>query len=251
MLADNCLAIGAAVTFTAAACGYFRKGWVDSVESICISLVLFVAYLYIFDSSNQARDAEEDRVNKPHRPIPMGLLTPSEAMHRFWLAMPIYTLLGFLSGTIEWTLLWQGVTVFLNLLSHPRQYFYVKPVAMLLGTIAQLAAAWQLVGPIDRTGWTWVLTVSIGFNLALIFEDVRDMDGDRRIGRRTLALMLGHWPVRIWFFVVMVCLPAFLHGYLFAPARGAGSCDNFLRLDHRHIVLDGRRESPRVQESSL
>ncbi|MEV0381069.1 hypothetical protein [Nonomuraea sp. NPDC050643] len=37
---------------------------------------------------------------------------------------------------------------------------------VLVGTVAQLAAAWQLAGPIDDTGRRWIL-LAIAFNVPL------------------------------------------------------------------------------------
>lgn len=88
---------------------------------------------------------------------------------------------------------------------------------MVGGTVAQLGAAWQVVSPLDTTTWQWILTIAFSCNFALIYEDVRDMEGDRAIGRRTPALVLGAWPIRIWFSVLMAGIPPLLHFLLFAP----------------------------------
>lgn len=220
LMADNAAAaILPPLLFTAAASEHYRLDVFTTVQRLAASTALFTLYLYVFDASNQAHDPTEDRVNKPHRPVPRGLITPQGARRRFQWAMPIYTLTGWLTGTLVWVLLWQALVVVLNCLTTPRQGVRIKPLVMLLGTIAQLAAAWRIVAPLDATGWTWVLVISIAFNLPLPFEDVRDMAGDRQIGRLTIALTIGHWPVRIWFASVMACLPIALHLLLFAPSH--------------------------------
>jgi hypothetical protein len=204
--------------FTAAACAHYGVRGAPLAGDLAASVALFALYLYVFDASNQAAAGQEDRVNKPHRPIPTGLATPTGLMRRFWPAMAAYTLLGALTETLAWVLLWQAVVIGLNLLARPRDYLWVKPVAMFAGIIAQLAAAWRLAGPIDATGWRWILTLAVVFSLPMRIEDVRDMDGDRRAGRTTLPLLIGHWPVRLWFALVSVLLPAVLHLLLFAPS---------------------------------
>ncbi|MET9644803.1 UbiA family prenyltransferase [Streptomyces syringium] len=219
MMGDNFpAAVVPPALFTGAACVHYQTSGSTTLLRVATSALLFFAFLYVFDASNQARGLEEDRINKPYRPAPAGLTTTQGLRRRFWSAMPLYTLLGWATGTLLWALLWQAVIVGLHLLSDPRFYFVVKPPAMQIGIICQTAAAWQLVAPLDRTGWTWALTTGIGYNIAMIFEDVRDMDGDRRIGRRTLPLLIGHWPVRIWFAVVLSGLPFALYILLFAPS---------------------------------
>ncbi|MEV7189515.1 UbiA family prenyltransferase [Kitasatospora sp. NPDC093102] len=217
LLADNSsAAVVPPVLFTAAV--GLRQGLAaaDLARHVAAAAVLFLLFLYVFDTANQAAGAAEDALNKPYRPIPSGLITREGVLTRLSIALPLYTLAGLLTETIGWVLLWQTVSLGLNLLSNPRHYVVVKPVAMVLGTLAQLAAAWELVTPLDGEGWRWVLVVTAACNLPMCFEDVRDMAGDRRIGRRTLPLMLGHWPVRIWFALNMAALPATLHVLLFS-----------------------------------
>ncbi|MFF9150311.1 hypothetical protein ACF1BN_36255 [Streptomyces sp. NPDC014861] len=100
------------------------------------------------------------------------------------------------------------------------------------GTVAQLAAAWQVVSPLDTTTWQWILAIALSYCFALIYEDVRDMEGDRAIGRRTPALLVGPWPIRIWFSALMAGIPPLLHFLLFAPIGAAAwrivLCDTML-----------------------
>ncbi|MGW2598840.1 UbiA family prenyltransferase [Streptomyces klenkii] len=179
--------------------------------------VLFLLYGYVFDISNQARGAEEDRLNKPYRPIPSGLLTPVGAMRRFWIAMPLYTLLGWHLGVVEWVLLWQADVLVINLLCRPRTYLWCKPPCMMAGTLAQLTATWQTVSPLDSTAWRWITFITVLYPLALVYEDIRDMAGDRTIGRRTPALVLGPRPIRIWFAGLLTGTPVLAYLIVFAP----------------------------------
>ena len=227
---DNAIAaLIPGLLFTMAACVHYKVTGTELATRLALSCVIFALYLYVFDASNQYRAGAEDLLNKPHRPIPAGLTTPRGLLRRFWVAMALYTTLGVVTGTLPWVLLWQGTAIGLNLISTPRHYLYVKPLAMIAGILSQLAMAWTLAGPIDHTGWTWILTLTIVFNLPMRIEDVRDMDGDQRIGRTTLPLIIGHWPVRIWFVAVSLVLPLAIHILLFAPTRhpapGTAICD--------------------------
>ncbi|MGC9544185.1 hypothetical protein [Streptomyces sp. UG1] len=163
--------------FTAAACAHRDIRGLTLVTTMVTSAAYFALYQYVFDTSNQATGADEDLVNKRHRPVPCGLITSRGLLGRFWCAMPAYTLLGWLTGTLAWTLLWQTTVIGFNLLARPRDYLWAKPVAMVLGTIAMLAGAWELAAPLDAVAWSWILVITVGFNLSLRFEDVRDMAG--------------------------------------------------------------------------
>jgi hypothetical protein len=223
MLVDNASAcLAPALLFTLAAALHARLPAGGTLLRLLGSGALFVLFAYVFDASNQARGAEEDRLNKPRRPVPAGLATPGGLIRRFWLAMPLYTALGWCLGVLWWTVLWQVVVVYLNLLAVPRCYLWYKTPAMLVGTTAQLAAAWQIAAPLDATAVRWLVTLAALYVPALVFEDVRDMDGDRAAGRRTPALVLGAWAVRVWFAALMAVTPPLLHLLLFAPAGTAG-----------------------------
>jgi 4-hydroxybenzoate polyprenyltransferase len=222
LLADNVsAALVPGLLGTAIASIHYRVGGPGMAARLAVSAGVFLLYSYVFDASNQARQAAEDRANKPHRPIPSGLATSRGLMHRFLAGMAVYTLVGWFAGILPWVLLWQADIVGLNLLSRPRHYIFVKWPAMVLGAIAQLAAAWRIGGPLDSTGWTWILVITIAFMTALPFEDVRDMAGDRAIGRRTLALTVGHWPVRIWFAAITAVLPVVLYLLLYRRSHAA------------------------------
>jgi 4-hydroxybenzoate polyprenyltransferase len=223
MLADNIVgSFTPGLVFVVAAC--LRKHATSSelVLTLGKAIVLSGLYTYTFDALNQARGGDEDKINKPHRPIPRGLISPKSIMRRFWMASAIYAASGWLFGVLEWALLWTFTTVIMNVWCTPRHYFWCKTLCMMSGTWAQLSQAWQLVeAPIDDTGRQWISFLALVFPFPLIFEDVRDMTGDKAIGRRTLALLLGAWPVRIWFATTTALLPALVHHHLFKPTEAA------------------------------
>jgi 4-hydroxybenzoate polyprenyltransferase len=204
-----------AVLFSMAACAYRDVSGFTLLLRLCETVALFCCYCYVFDASNQATSTEEDRLNKPWRPIPAGLTTPRGLLRRFWLAMAVYTLVGWATGTLVWVLAWQAVVIGECLISRPRDYLWVKPIGMLSGTVLQLAAAWQLVTPIDATGWRWIIVLAIAFNLPLRFEDIRDVEGDKKLGRITLPMLIGEWPIRIWFALTVAAVPFALHVLLY------------------------------------
>lgn len=50
-------------------------------------------------------------------------------MRRFGIAMPLYTLLGWQFGVMEWVLLWQADVLILNVVGTSRSYLWHKPPA--------------------------------------------------------------------------------------------------------------------------
>lgn len=216
MLIDSLLAsFIPGVTFATAVCLRNKLTGRETAVTLGKATIISILFTYVFDSANQAHGGKEDMINKPHRPIPSGLLTAAGAMRRFWASMLAYTLVGWGFAILEWVVLWQSATVIISFWCPPYHRIWAKTASMIAGVAAQLAAAWQLVTPIDAIGTRWIVLLATIFPAALIFEDVRDMPGDRADGRCTPALVLGPWPVRIWFASILTAIPVLVHFVLF------------------------------------
>jgi 4-hydroxybenzoate polyprenyltransferase len=185
------------------------------------AVVLGLLAVYIFDTSNQVDAGEEDALNKPYRPIPAGLATSAGLRRRYWWATVVYTLIGWLLGVWLWVLLWEAAVFVVYRWGSPRSYLYWKVVFNLSGALLVTASGWRLVAPLDGTAWRWIGFPAVYFTLALIYEDVRDMEGDRSIGRRTPALVVGPAFVRCWFAALMVLLPFAFYVVLARPSGAA------------------------------
>jgi len=180
----------------------------------------FWLYTYTFCLSNQIVGLEEDRLNKPDRPIPRGLLSASEAMQRWVVASVVFTALAWWFGVATWSLLWQAVSIAHNFLYLSRSSI-LKCAFMSVGIVAQLAAAWALVTPLTQLAWTWILVIALVIFPTVSLQDLRDMAGDRRLGRRTLPLVVGEWPTRILLVACFaVLVPVAIYFVLLAPFGG-------------------------------
>lgn len=188
--------------------------------SLCGALFLLnFFYGYTFDASNQSSRAAEDELNKPWRPVPAGLVSAQGLRRRYWVATPVYTLLGWYFGVVEWVLLWQ-ITVFLmNLVLPQRHYRWFKTPCMISGNFAFLAIGWQVVAPLDSLALTWILIGGMPHVAALIYEDVRDVVGDDKIGRVTWVTVFGDRNIRIWAAGWMVAIPFLHHFLLYLPVH--------------------------------
>jgi 4-hydroxybenzoate polyprenyltransferase len=222
MIADNVMvAVAPPILFAVAAGIHYRLPAGALWAGVGKAAVLGLLTIYLIDSSNQVHAGTEDAHNKPYRPIPAGLATSVGLAHRFWFAMPIYLLLGWAFGAWPWVVLWQVALVAAYRWGTARRYLWWKPFFNISGAASTLAVGWQVAAPLDRTAWTWIATVALYFPLALTYEDVRDMEGDRAVGRRTPALIFGPTFVRCWFAALMAFLP-FMFYFALARTSGAG-----------------------------
>ncbi|QRP42975.1 UbiA family prenyltransferase [Amycolatopsis sp. FDAARGOS 1241] len=223
MIADNLIAgLLPPIVFSLAASVHGGLPAAELLVGVGKAAVLGLLFSYLTDSSNQARSGEEDALNKPYRPIPAGLATAAGLARRFWVAMAICLLLAWVFGVWPWILIWQVVVVLQYRWPSPRHYLWWKPLSNLSYQVVVPAYGWRLSAPLDATVWSWIAIFSGYFTLAFIYEDVRDMAGDRAVGRRTPALVFGPTFVRRWFASIIVLLPFVVY---FGLARVSGAQD--------------------------
>lgn len=193
------------------------------------SLLYFCLYLYGHTLANQLVGIEEDRINKPERPLPSGLVSAAGVAWRLAIVTALFLGLGACLGVLRWAALWAVTYLLLDFYGH-RHWFFKNSLPMSIGATAMLCAAWEMVLPMSRTGWHAVLTISGFVALTSPIQDFRDIAGDRVMGRKTLPISLRERPARVlvslallgWLPVAFALLmrPAFttISGAVFAAA---------------------------------
>ncbi len=212
--------------------------WHELPLVILKGLLYFSLYIYTFCLSNQLSGVDEDRLNKPDRPLVRNLMTYRGARLRWATSMLFYLLIGSWFGVLRWTLLWQVVTILHNRFGGAKHWF-TKNLAMFLGTLAQLAAAWELIVPLNVVGWRWVLTVALGVFFLVGLQDLRDVIGDETGHRKTLPIVYGMRPVRIALSIGFAVQPLVVHVMLVMPAGLNvlhGLCSIILGLSSLYIA---------------
>lgn len=145
---------------------------------------------------NQAADEDIDRVNKPYRPIPKGVVTGEEARS---LAMVVY-LFAMMRAIMIST--WFGVFTFLILVltvaysGEParlkkRLWISNLSIAFTRGLLGYVAAWCILSTPFYPLPWVIGLILSIYLVGATTSKDLVDMEGDRKYGMDTLPVHYG------------------------------------------------------------
>ncbi len=190
-------------------------------------LVYFTLYIYTFCLANQIAGVEEDSVNKPDRPIPRGLVSPRGALARWAVVTAVFLGVGAWFGVFVWALAWALLTVLYCYCGWDRHWFTKNVVVMSLGVLVELAATWELVTPLTPAGWRWVLVSSGTIGVTSILQDMRDVAGDRSIGRRTLPVAVGESAARWAMATVFALAPIAVHLGLMSRGGGAKAlaCD--------------------------
>jgi len=146
---------------------------------------------------NQICDLENDRINKPHRPLPSGALTPNRAWifviatyaTALALVVPVnrQTLAIYAAATVA-TILYSAPPV--RLKRHPVGSNFI--IALVRGELLKVAG-WAAIATVLGSIEPWYIGfVYFAFLLgATTTKDFADIEGDRAAGCLTLPVLLG------------------------------------------------------------
>lgn len=175
------------------------------------ALLLQIAANFINEYMDYRKGAEDQKVAGQGMVIKNGLLTPRQV-----LAGALITLFGgagiglFLLTQTGIELLWIGLGGVLVVIAYtagpfPLAYNGLGEVAVFIfmGPLLILGAYFVMA---ERLDWTPVLAgIPLGFMVAAILHanNIRDIDADRAVNKRTLAVLLGLKAARIEYLVLV------------------------------------------------
>jgi 1,4-dihydroxy-2-naphthoate polyprenyltransferase len=190
-------------TALAATEGTFR--WLTFVAAALGSVFIQVGTNLSNDYSDARRGADtEDRLG-PVRVTAGGLVPPRQVLVATYVAFALAVLAGaYLIATAGWELLLVGAASILAGVLYtggPRPYGYEGLgevfVFLFFGVVAVTGSYFAQT---EQLTWeAFVLAVPVGLLAAaiLVVNNVRDLETDRRAGKRTLAVRLGRGRARI------------------------------------------------------
>ncbi|EMR66570.1 hypothetical protein UCREL1_6433 [Eutypa lata UCREL1] len=158
---------------------------IDVLQRSPLVLVFNFISLLMFDLSNQRslESVEEDRINKPWRPIPSGQVTPEQTRKVMLLTAPFVLGFYYLLGISKQGLLVQFLSWYYNDLKGGDEVF----------RDAIIAASYGLANVTS-------LRLAVGSESA----DLKDQEGDHIRGRKTVPLVFGDRTAR---FAIAVSVP--------------------------------------------
>lgn len=199
---------------------YLGRNWVDLFIPFITSLSYAVLYIYTFCISNQLDGIEEDRINKPYRPLVTGLVTIKSTTIRMYAYNVLYLLYALFLGIFWFSLFWTIVSFYLNMWGGSNHWVTKNLIGMTLGTFILFNVQWSIAlpasGSISVNLEIYFLLMSAWAGFALPIQDLRDTDGDLKGGRKTLPIAVGDHKARIilsihyFFFLPTIFLCAML-----------------------------------------
>ncbi|KAG2136972.1 UbiA prenyltransferase family [Suillus bovinus] len=184
---------------------------------------------------NQMLDPEEDRRNKPHRPIAAGRITVQNAAYVCWLLLPVCLILSATYGTkaLACSACLEALSIWYNDFGGDKTWLSKNLLTAIAYTIFELGTTTVLGSSVNN-----IYACAAAFNFAVFAttlhaQDFKDEEGDQLTGRCTLVTLfptfarvsmmisIPLWSLclsRIWK-VDLVCSVAFIAYGMIVEAR--------------------------------
>jgi 1,4-dihydroxy-2-naphthoate octaprenyltransferase len=163
------------------------------------------------DYSDARRGADaEDRLG-PVRVTAGGLVPPKQVLVATYVSFGLAVLAGvYLIVVAGWLLLVVGVASILAGVAYtggPKPYGYEGLgevfVFLFFGIVAVAGSFFVEVKHLDWEAFALAVPVGLLAAAILVVNNIRDIDSDRRAGKRTLAVRMGRERTRTWFAVIV------------------------------------------------
>jgi 1,4-dihydroxy-2-naphthoate polyprenyltransferase len=191
-------------TGAAAALDGFRLG--PALLALVVALALQVAVNYANDYSDGRRGTDADRVG-PMRLVGSGAATPRQVLVAAGLSFLVAAVAGLaLAALSSWWLIAVGAVCIAAAWTYtggPIPYGYRALgevfVFVFFGLVAVVGTTY--VQTLTLPGLAFVVAVPVGLLIVaiLVVNNLRDIEGDALVGKRTLAVLLGDRPTRLLF----------------------------------------------------
>ncbi|KAK8058400.1 UbiA prenyltransferase family-domain-containing protein [Apiospora phragmitis] len=192
----------------------------EGVAGTTNALLVGLLCSYVFDICNQTTSPDEDSLNKPHRPIPAGLITVNQAKVRWLLVWSLGPLVmhysfGFwaMVHLFEWEALITFCYVWPRWFSYFMRNFFASFAYCILGrllnqVLAKTAPGWDISFVIDFSIFCW-------FMGSIHVQEFHDLEGDRKSDRKTLPMLLSLRGQKVLRVVTSIYILAFGGGLAF------------------------------------
>lgn len=197
----------------AAGSGSGSVTWWLAAVALLVSVALQVGVNYANDYSDGVRGTDEGRAG-PLRLVASGLATPSRVRMAAVLSFGVAGVAGFVAAaaTSWWLLAVGAASIAAGALytGGPRPYGYLGLgeafVFVFFGVVATCGSAFVATGAVGALAAAASVPVGLLAVALLMANNLRDIPGDQRAGKRTLAVRLGDARMRIVFVATFVAV---------------------------------------------
>ena len=186
--------------------------WLAMLAALCCALLIQVGTNLHNDAADFERGTDRpDRIG-PLRVTAAGWASPAAVRRAAAISFALALLLGtYLVAIGGWPILAAGLASLLAGWSysggrHPISHTPLGELFVLIffGLVAVAGSHWLQLGATSANAWLAGFVVGMPAAAVLLVNNYRDLEQDRRAGRRTLAVLLGRTRARRVYFTLMM-----------------------------------------------
>ncbi|TRM67493.1 UbiA prenyltransferase family [Schizophyllum amplum] len=175
--------------------------------SFMTGLIWTELHLMAFETKNQIVGLDEDKLAKPHRPIPSGRISPESTQILYVCLVLASFIMSARLGLLTPSVIYFVAIVAYNECSLARHWFF-KSVLSAIGYVCYswgMSVCFDHGRPLSSLSMMALVMTGTIFATTGQAQDFRDREGDAAIGRKTLAILLpqavGRWSLAALLFV--------------------------------------------------
>lgn len=190
--------------------GHFQIG--PALAALAVALLLQIGSNVANDVFDFERGADTSERQGPLRVTQAGLLTPSQVKQGMWIIFGLAALCGlyltWLRGPVVIAI---GLAAILSAIAYtggpfPLGYYGLGDVFVYIffGLAAVAGTYFVQVASVTPAAWWMSVPVGLIITAILVVNNLRDIDNDRKAGKRTLAVRLGEPGTRVEYMACMI-----------------------------------------------
>lgn len=193
-------ATGPVVVGTALAIGDHHFQLLPALAALLVALLLQIGSNLANDVYDFKKGKDTEERTGPLRVTQAGLLTPRQVMAGMWVVFALAFAVGlYLTWVGGWVILLLGIAAIVSAIAYtggpyPLGYhgFGEVFVFIFFGPVAVCGTYYVQAGHVSPAAWWASLPVGFLITAILVVNNFRDLPVDKKTGKRTVAVRLGH-----------------------------------------------------------
>ncbi|CAF9904227.1 MAG: hypothetical protein HETSPECPRED_003448 [Heterodermia speciosa] len=205
---------------------------------ICTAFWTYINLLpFLIDNQRQPASVEEDRLNKPWRPMPSKRLAPQQAKTLMFLLYAVAFIASLRLGGLRQCISLMALGYWYNDRGGAANCFsrnFINACGFVCFASGALEVALGSILPVKPVLFKWLLVIGGVVFSTVQLQDMYDQAGDRACGRQTLPLLVGDGTSR-W----MTALPMLFWSF-FGPWFWAAEASMWMLCTGTGLVIVSR-----------
>lgn len=179
--------------------------WAPALAALLVALLLQIGSNVANDVFDFERGADAGERQGPLRVTQAGLLTPAQVKAGMWVIFGLAAACGLYLAILRgWVVVWIGLAAILSAIAYtggpfPLGYYGLGDlfVFIFFGLAAVAGTYFVQAGSVSFLAWWMSVPIGLIITAILVVNNLRDIEGDAKANKFTLAVRMGEFATRI------------------------------------------------------